>query len=293
MSVTEHADPNQTGETGTSEAGMKPTRPSLQSLLQEAGVASEQDLRNAFEEAQRQGKSLGEIVLARRWLDQEGLARLLARQWSLPFLGRESLGVDPHAAELLSVDQARTLGGCVIGIRNGGPLVVVAEPTTGRLGDFKAVLGDTAHFAVVTETSLEKLVEQRARVGGVPVTVPARTASAHPEPAPEAPTRPEVGQAEASLPEIDDEQTDALVADLEQATAGLSAARDRIERLVGARRSAEQMVADLQKRLADAEQERTREQEHSRDLASQLETERGRSADFRRKLTDLLAEHAS
>ena len=53
------------------------------------------------------------------------------------------------------------------------------------------------------------------------------------------------------------------------------------------------MVADLQTRLADAEQERTREKEHTRDLTSQLETERGRAADFRKRLADLLAEYGS
>lgn len=290
MSVTEHADTNQSVETEAPGAGIRPTRPSLQSLLQEAGVGSEGELHNAFEEAQRQGKSLGEIVLARGWLDQEGLGRLLARQWSLPFLGRESLGVDPHAAELLSVEQTQTLRGCVIGIRNGGPLVVVAEPTTGRLEELRAVLGDTAHFAVVTGSSLEGLIEQRARVGGIPVTVPAGVNAEHVEAQPEAHVETTVDRVERGDPELDDEQTDAIVADLEQATAGLTAARGRVEQLVGARRSAEQMVADLQRRLADVEQERTREQEHSRDLASRLDTERGRADDFRRRLAELLAE---
>jgi hypothetical protein len=300
MSVTEHAESNQPAETEDHDAGMRPTRPSLQSLLQEAGVASEKDLRSAFEEAQRRGKSLGEVVLARGWLDQEGLARLLARQWSLPFLGRESLGVDPHAAGLLTAEQARALGGCVIDIRNGGPLVVLAEPTTGRMGDLKAVLGETAHFAVVTESSLQGLIEQRARVGGIPITAPSPAGTEQPEgDEPEAQADVQVDQnqpgeqGEQAGPELDDEQTDALVAELEQATAGLSAARNRIEQLAGARRSAEHLVEDLQRRLTDLEQERTKEQERSRDLESRLDTERGRAGDFKKRLAELLSEFES
>lgn len=298
MSVTGHASSSESAEAGAQEAGgqeagIRPTRPSLQSLLQDAGVASEEELRAAFEEAQREGKSLGEIVLARGWLDQEGLGRILANQWSLPFLGRESLGLDPHAAELLSVEQTRTLRGCVIDIRNGGPLVVIAEPTSGRLGDVKAVLGDAAHFAVVTESSLQGLIEQRARVGRIPVTAPVRANAEQTEAAPEASAEPAADTVEPALPELDDEQTDALLAELEQATAGLSAARTRIEQLAGARRSAEQTVADLRRRLADAEQERKQEQERSRELESQLDTERGRTGDFRRRLAELAAEYES
>lgn len=269
-------------------ARMSTPRPSLQSLLLEAGVASEEELRHAFEEAQLRGLRLGDIVLARGWLSQEGLAKVIARQWSLPFLARESLGLDPSAAELLSTEQALELRACVIGISNGGPLAVVAEPTTERLGSLSVLLGAAAHFAVVTESSLERLLEQRARVrsthevdSGEPAPI---VEEAPPEPAP-AQSRPPI-----DLAETDDTETDALVAELEQATAGLSAARERIEQLAGARRGAEQMLADLNRRLTGIDQERVREQERSRDLEAQLEAARERSRSFRRRLAELLAE---
>jgi hypothetical protein len=270
-------------------AAMSAPRPSLQSLLLEAGAASEEELRHAFEEAQLRGLRLGDVVLSRGWLSQEGLAKLIARQWSLPFLARESLGLDPAAAELLSTEQALELRACVIGISNGGPLAVVAEPTTERLGSLSGLLGAAAHFAVVTESSLERLLEQRARVKPSPHEVESG------EPAPiveEVPLEPAPAQSIApiDLVAVDDTETDALVAELEQATAGLSAARERIEQLAGARRGAEQMVADLNQRLTGIDQERVREQERSRDLEAQLEAARERSRSFRRRLAELLAE---
>jgi MshEN domain len=205
---------------------------------------------------------------------------------NLPFLARESLGLDPTAAGLLSTEQALELRACVIGISNGGPLAVVSEPTTERLGSLIALLGEASHFAVVTESSLERLLEQRARVRESTNEVKGEAAAPTVEDVPPDPA-PALSVVEVST---DDSETDALVAELEQATVGLSAARERIEQLAGARRGAEQMLADLNERLAGVDQERAREQEHSRDLQARLDAERERSQDFRRRLTELLAE---
>jgi hypothetical protein len=269
--------------------GIPATRPSLQSLLLDAGVASEEELRQAFEEAQARSQRLGDVVLARGWLSQEGLAKLIARQWSLPFLARESLGLDPTAAGLLSTEQALELRACVIGISNGGPLTVVAEPTTERLGSLTVLLGAATHFAVVTESSLERLLEQRARVRPSTPEDDGEEPTSIAEDAPSEPAPAESGTA-VDMVEVDDTETDALVAELEQATVGLSAARERIEQLAGARRGAEQMLADLNERLAGVDQERAREQERSRDLEAQLEEARERSRALRRRLAELLAE---
>lgn len=270
-------------------AGVATPRPSLQSLLLEARVASEEELRHAFEEAQLRGLRLGDVVLARGWLSQEGLAQVIARQWSLPFLARESLGLDPAAAGLLSIEQALELRACVIGSSNDGPLAVVADPTTERLGSLTALLGAAVHFAVVTESSLERLLEQRARVKPSAREVVGdesapRAAEAPSEPAPAPRSAP------IDLVAAEDTETDALVAELEQATAGLSAARERIEQLAGARRGAEQMLADLNRRLTGIDQERVQEQERSRDLEAQLDAARERARSFRRRLAELLAE---
>jgi MshEN domain len=292
MSVEQHAD-TERRQTDDGEAKVRGPRPSLHSLLLEAGVASEDDLRHAFEEGLQRGLRLGDLVLARGWLDEEGLARLLARQWSIPFLARESLGLDPAAATLLTTEQAQELRACAIGRSGEGPTVVVAEPTTERLAALNTLLGGSLRFAVVTEAALEGLLGQRARVGPAHATVADDDAPTGEEEAPHAPAATDLAlnpQPDSVTPAGDDDLTDALVAELEQATVGLSAARERIEQLAGARRGAEQMVADLHDRLTHLDQERTREHERSRGIEAELAAERESNRAFRRRIAELLAE---
>jgi hypothetical protein len=288
MSVEQHE------TTESAEPTVRRRRPALMSLLVEAGVASEDDLRHAFEEGLERGVRLGDVVLARGWIGGEGLARLLARQWSIPFLPRESLGLDPAAATLLSTEQAQELQACAIGTTEDGPTVVIAEPTTQRLEALKALLGESTRFAVVTEESLDGLLAQRARVGPARPTVvsddaptedddsPASAALTSAAPEPSSPDLPAAATA--------DELTDVLVAELEQATEGITAARERIEQLAGARHGAEQLVADLNERLTHVAEERTRQHERSREIEAELEAERERSRALRSRIAELLAE---
>jgi len=57
-----------------------PIRPPLGRLLAEAGVASEYELQLALAEGMGTGERLGEVLLRRGWIDECGLARLLAQQ---------------------------------------------------------------------------------------------------------------------------------------------------------------------------------------------------------------------
>jgi MshEN domain len=294
MSVEQRIDADQSQKASDSDSRARTPRPSLQSLLLEAGIASDEELRHAFEEGQLRGLRLGEVVLARGWLDEVGLARLLARQWGLPFLGRESLGLDLTATGLLSPEQARSLRGCVISVSNGGPLVVVAEPTTERMGALEAQLGTATRFAVVTESSLERLLEQRDRVGLVAAPMPAPPEAAGPAGGASAeeehPTTEPGDVVDGDTAVAEDAETDVLVADLERATLGLTAARERIEQLADARRGAEQMLTDLHERLAGLDRERAREQERSTHVQAELDAERARFGTFRSRLAELLAE---
>jgi hypothetical protein len=87
-------------------------RPSLAALLAEAGVASEEQLRRAAAEGMASGERLGEVVLRRGWIDEQGLAQVLARQWQLPFLADEAARLEPLAPRLLPAELARALAAC-------------------------------------------------------------------------------------------------------------------------------------------------------------------------------------
>jgi hypothetical protein len=233
-------------------------RPSLLSLLAAAGVAPDDTLRHAFEEAVERGLRPGEIVLERGWLDADGLARLVASQWGLPFLACESVHRDPVSP--LSAGRERELGGSVIGSLGGGRLVALAEPTPERLSTFRAALGASTQFAVVTESCLQRLNDRDSE---------ALDAEAEP------------------LEEI---RSEALLADLEQATHGLTAARDRIQRLAAEHHDAEQLATDLRRRVEELDAARSHEQEESRRWRAEFEAERARATAFRMRLSELLAE---
>lgn len=245
-------------DSGDSSVSTQPPRPSLLSLLAAAGVASDDTLRHAFEEAVERGLRPGEIVLERGWLDADGLARLVASQWGLPFLACESVHPDP--ASPLSAGRERELGGSVIGSLGGGRFVALAEPTAERLSMFRAALGAATQFAVVTESCLQRLNDRDSE---------ALDAEAEP------------------LEEI---RSDALLADLEQATHGLTAARDRIQRLAAEHHDAEQLAIDLRSRVEELDAARSREQEESRRWHAEFEAERARATAFRMRLSELLAE---
>src|SRR6266545_3630510 len=139
------------------------TRPSLTTLLAEAGVASEEQLRLAVAEGMGTGERLGEIVLRRGWIDEAGLARLLARQWDLVYVDDEAAVREQSAAALFSAQEAERLGVCVIGfVEEVVPLVAVAEPAEERFARVRSALDRECEFAVVSKSTLERLLAQLA-----------------------------------------------------------------------------------------------------------------------------------
>jgi type II secretion system (T2SS) protein E len=95
-------------------------------------------------------------------IDETGLARLLARQWELPFLSDEEVEVATAAVEVLPLECAQRTGACVTAVRNGGPAVAIAEPNEQRFAELRALLAAEPTFVVVTPTTLTRLLEQLA-----------------------------------------------------------------------------------------------------------------------------------
>lgn len=140
----------------------EPARRPLATLLAEAGVASEAQLRLAVAEGMGSGERLGEIVLRRGWIDEAGLARLLARQWDLEYLDDEAAVSEPDASALLSAPEAERLEVCVLGYAEDGPRVALAEPADERFARVRSALRRDCEFVVVTPSTLARLLAQRA-----------------------------------------------------------------------------------------------------------------------------------
>ena len=101
--------PNGTAPPENGEAAARSVRQPLLAVLASAGVASEEDLRSALAEGMDSGERLGEVVLRRGWLDEAGLARVLADQWDLRFL--EDASVNSLGGLFDVVSQASPTGG--------------------------------------------------------------------------------------------------------------------------------------------------------------------------------------
>jgi Type II secretion system (T2SS), protein E, N-terminal domain len=215
-------------------------RPSLLSLLVEAGVAPEQELRAAAASGMGGGERLGEVVLRNGWLDEAGLGKLLAQQWRLPFVSDESAILDRHRADAIPRDHAEALACCLIDIESGAPCAAVAEPATTRLDSLRAELGPDASFAVVTPTTLRRLLAEQ---------------------------RGEVPQA----PAIDgDVELDQLLASLAAATARLTTFRVHVAALTAVAEAREQELGRCQTRIGELEQALTAERERSGSLRAKL-----------------------
>jgi hypothetical protein len=234
----------------------------LLSLLVEAGVADEDQLRIALAEGMGRGERLGEVVLRRGWLDEEGLAQLLARQWELPFLGQDVL----ESVVVVPLPEARQLEACLVSREDGTRMVVVAEPTSDRLNAARELLGGQPAFAVVTPATLELLLDRLVHAP-----------EPHPAAAEQGDARPE-----------DDVDPDLLISEL--ATDALAALRERVEQLTARRHAVERELPALRsevdrlgRRYADA-QELVRERE------LELERERERHTTLRERLGELLRE---
>jgi hypothetical protein len=207
------------------------TRPSLLKVLVDAGVASEEELRLAFAEGMGSGERFGEVVLRRGWLDEEGLARALARQWALPYL--DDAEVDQRATTLLDSGIAAELMACPVSSADNGFLVAVAEPSEERFSAVRAASGAEPKFALVTSATLERLLERASQTAQADESAAASSRAARVA-ADE--------QNEATLQWLDSE--------LEAAGAHLSRLRERVVQLVEADQRRVRELADCRAEVA-------------------------------------------
>jgi hypothetical protein len=227
-------------------AGARNARQPLLAVLASAGVASEEDLRAALAEGMDSGERLGEVILRRGWLDEAGLARVLAEQWSLPFLEDASLAADQAAFRLIATEDARRVGAVAIGFDEGRPLVALSEPSAERFADVRSLVDKDVEFAVVTTSTLERLF-----AGG-------SAATALPDDSP--PTDP------AEL----NRQLE-LVLELDEGITLLAGVRSKLEALDNLLQTSQRELAASQERLAaleaEHEQARVRIEQLDGDLA--------------------------
>jgi hypothetical protein len=244
-------------------------RPSLSSLLVEAGVASEEQVRLAAAEGMGNGERLGEVALRRGWVDQRGLARLLARQWGFRFLDQDALESAVIDPQRLPPELARRLAACPIALADGERVVVVAEPTSSRVSELGQALGAEAAIAVVASASLTRLLE---RLDAGPAQEPGAR-----------PTAPAEG-----LLVVEDAQAELLLSELGAATAALAALSGRVEQVARSRHAVERELGQLRAEHERQKRECAQEQARASQWEQELGRERARNRAIKTRLGELL-----
>jgi type IV pilus assembly protein PilB len=132
-------------------------RVSLGTLLIQAGVASEQDIKDALGEGQQTGERLGEVVIRKGLATDEQIAQLLAKQWQLPYAEGSDITVDDVAALRISRSDAHALGAQPVAYDGDVLVMAIAEPRSELFAEVQRRIGEAA-YVVVSRSTMEDLV---------------------------------------------------------------------------------------------------------------------------------------
>jgi hypothetical protein len=282
--------PDQEREEQAGESPIGRLRPSLASLMVEEGVATQDQIEQAFAEAQQNGERLGEVVVRHGWINEAGLAGLIARQWDLSFVALSMISVDDAASVLLSREVCERLGTCPVYFQDGVPVLAVADPTEDRFTAVREALGTPCSFFVTTASALAGLIDQQPSgqpESGVALVAETTVDAEHDAPdvveapAPEAEAAPALSLAPVVAQTEDDSAP--VVDQLDQLLERLLHERERArEELAGY----ERQLVDYQRQLSDLEEQQARVRESIRSIESKLGDEDKRLDSMRVRLTD-------
>jgi hypothetical protein len=289
-----------TPDEGQAQAGDSPIgrlRPSLASLMVEEGVATSEQLEQALAEGQQNGERLGEVVLRHGWINEAGLAGLVARQWDLSFVALSMISVDDSARVLLSREVCERLGACPVSFDDGVPVLAIADPNEDRFAAVREALGTPCSFFVTTGSALAGLIDQQPSGPSEVEAVQVVEASAVSEDDANAPS---VDEVSVELPSPALSLAPAVVQTEDHSATVVDQLDHLLERLLDEReRSREELaghqrqLADYQRQLADLEQQQAhleQQQAHVRESIASLEAKLGdeerRLESMRTKLTE-------
>ena len=147
----------------------------LGTLIFRAGLLAEEQLEDALQEGMRTGKRLGEVLIARGWLQERDLGRLLAAQKGLPFVDVSASDAERAALETLPEEKAKLLVALPLRFEEGRLVVAVADPSNElMLENLRRALGTVPRLVVAPYADLVRAI-----------------GAAYASPPPEAPPAPE------------------------------------------------------------------------------------------------------
>jgi hypothetical protein len=131
-----------------------PPPPRLGELLVRKGLISEQQLSEALVESRRSGDVVGRVLIRRGWVFESDLARVLAEQWSIPYVNLASVGVDRSCLMLMTPELGRRCAAVPVRFFGSELRVAFADPS-----DPDAVAEVQSHMAALIQPAIGELSE--------------------------------------------------------------------------------------------------------------------------------------
>lgn len=253
-------------------------RTPLGTMLTEARLVTLEQIEDANAECSRTGERLAEVVVRHGWVSEEDVARLLAEQYEVAFLARDSFAVEAEAGGAMRLDQAQRLEACPIGFMDDSLVVAIDDPAEARFKEVRGLLGEKTVFVIVTPSTLTALYGQVWSDAGEPE-------SPVPPPPPEAVVEP--------LPEIDTsdiiEALDALETSMSAGVAAAADVRGRLGSLVEASAAHQRELQECRARFEAHDETRKQDLERIAELEAELERRTQFVDDLKAKLGDVVS----
>jgi len=115
-------------QSGGLSSGTAGPRPRLGDLLVAKGMITEAQLKEALALSYQSGELLGRVLLGKRWIFEDELARTLAQQLDLPYVNLRHAGTDAAVARLVPSATGRQVGAIPVGFRGERIRVAFADP---------------------------------------------------------------------------------------------------------------------------------------------------------------------
>jgi Type II secretion system (T2SS), protein E, N-terminal domain len=101
----------------------------LGDLMVSKGFITVDQLSQALVESRERGELVGRVLLRRRWVFEDELARTLAEQWQLPYVRLASVGVDRTVMQLLPAEIGAQYAAVPVRYADGSVQVAFADPS--------------------------------------------------------------------------------------------------------------------------------------------------------------------
>ena len=133
-------------------AASQPAR--LGELLVRKGIITREQLSQALVESRQSGDVVGRVLIRNGWVFESELARVLAEQWSIPYVNLASVGVDRSALMLMPRELGRRCAAVPVRFFASELRVAFADPS-----DPETIAEVQGHLASPIQPAIAELSE--------------------------------------------------------------------------------------------------------------------------------------